>query len=80
MSNELAEFEDEKTALRDALWWADMTTTPHGSETTVAERVTEIQNRYGPDDLVSGFIQLAWIDLNAAVERTERRLKTAGIP
>ncbi|MGH7931157.1 MAG: HD domain-containing protein, partial [Candidatus Binatia bacterium] len=25
LSDELAEFEDEKTALRDALWWADMT-------------------------------------------------------
>ena len=79
MSGELAEFEDEKTALRDALWWADMTTTPDGGETTVGERVTEIQNRYGPDDLVSRFIRRAWDDLNAAVKRTERRLEAAGI-
>jgi putative nucleotidyltransferase with HDIG domain len=79
LSNELAEFEDEKTALRDALWWADMTTTPDGGGTTVVERVTEIQSRYGPDDLVSQFIRLAWDDLNAAVERTERRLEMAGV-
>lgn len=79
LSRELAEFEDERTALRDALWWADMTTTPDGEETTAAERVAEIQNRYGPDDLVSRFIRLAWDDLNAAVERTERRLEAAGI-
>ncbi len=79
LSNELAEFEDERTALRDALWWADMTTTPDGDVTTVAERVAEIQSRYGPDDLVSRFVRLAWDDLSAAVERTERRLAAAGI-
>lgn len=78
LSDELAEFEDEKTVLRDTLWWADMTTTPDGGETTVADRVAEIQSRYGPDDLVSRFIRRAWDDLNAAVERTERRLRAAG--
>lgn len=79
LSDELAEFEDEETVLRDVLWWADMTTTPDGGETTVGERVAEIQSRYGPDDLVSCFIRLAWDDLNAAVGRTERRLEEAGI-
>lgn len=79
LSGELAEFEDEKTALRDALWWADMTTTPDGGETTVADRVAEIQSRYGPDDLVSQFIRRAEDNLNAAVGRTERRLEVAGI-
>jgi hypothetical protein len=79
LSDELAEFEDEKTALRDALWWADMTTTPDGGETTAVERVAEIQTRYGPDDLVSCFIRRAWDDLNAAVERTQRRLEAADI-
>lgn len=78
-SGELAEFEDERTPLRDALWWADMTTTPDGAETTMADRVAEIQSRYGPDDLVSGVIRRAWRNLTAAVERTERRLEAAGI-
>ena len=79
LSAELAEFKDERTALRDALWWADMTITPDGEETTVAERVAEIQRRYGPDDLVSFFVRRAWDDLSAAVERTERRREAAGI-
>jgi hypothetical protein len=79
LSGGLAEFEDEKTVLRDALWWADMTTTPDGGETTVIERVAEIQARYGPDDLISCFIRRAWDDLNAAAERTLRRLEAAGI-
>jgi hypothetical protein len=79
LSDELAEFEDEKTALRDAVWWADMTTTPNGGETTAVGRVAEIQARYGPDDLVSCFIRRAWDDLNAPAERTQRRLEAAGI-
>jgi hypothetical protein len=79
LSDELAEYEDEKTALRDALWWADMTTTPDGGKTTAAERVAEIQTRYGPNDLVSCFIRRAWDDLNAAAEHTQRRLEAAGI-
>jgi hypothetical protein len=79
LSRALAEFKDEKGPLRDALWWADMTTTPDGGKTTLVERVAEIQNRYGPDDLVSCFIRRAWDDLNAAVGRTERRLENAGI-
>jgi hypothetical protein len=79
LSDELADFEDERTALRDALWSADMTTTPDGGWTTVAERVAEIQTRYGPDDLVSRFVRRAWDDLNSAVERTQQRLETAGI-
>jgi hypothetical protein len=57
LSDELADFKDERTALRDALWWADMTTTPDGGGTTVAERVAEIQTRYGTDNLVSCFIR-----------------------
>ena len=79
LSDELAEFEDEKTALRDALWWADMTTTPDGAETTVVERIAGIQSRYGPDHLVSCFIRRAFADLSAAVGLTQRRMKEAGI-
>jgi predicted hydrolase (HD superfamily) len=79
LSVELAEFGDEKTALRDVLWWADMTTTPDGGKTTVIDRVAEIQSRYGADDVVSRFIRRAWNDLSAAVGRTEVRLEAAGI-
>lgn len=80
LSAELAEFEDEgPTALRDALWWADMTTTPDGEPTTVEQRVREIQDRYGPDDVVSCFVRWAWPELSGAVERTEARLREAGI-
>jgi hypothetical protein len=80
LATELAEFEDEgPTAVRDALWWADMITTPDGRRTNVVDRVAEIQERYGPDDLVSCFIRWAWPELLGAVERTEERLRQAGV-
>lgn len=44
----------------------------------MADRVREIQSSYNSDDPVSRFIWRAWEDLNAAVERLERRLEAAG--
>jgi hypothetical protein len=74
LSAELAEWTDEETPLRDALWWADMTTSPD-----FERRVGEIQERYGPDDVVTFFIRQAKPELQAATERTEARLRAAGI-
>lgn len=79
LSAELARWEDEASPLRDALWWADMTTTPDGNRTNVHDRIEEIQKRYGPEDLVTFFIQQAKPELVAAVERTENRLRAAEI-
>jgi hypothetical protein len=79
LSAALAEWEDEETSLRDALWWADMTTTPDGDKTNVRDRIEEIQKRYGPEDLVTLFIRQAKPELVAAVERTEERLRAAGV-
>lgn len=75
LTSELAEFEDEKSPIRDALWWVDMTTSPTGELTTVSARVDEIQQRYGLDHVVSQFVRAAWPELLGAVERTERRLR-----
>ncbi|MCP2200822.1 hypothetical protein LX90_004524 [Lentzea flava] len=79
MTAELAQWIDEETPLRDALWWADMTTAPDGTATNVHDRIDEIQRRYGPDDLVTFFVRQAKPELVAAVDRTEQRLQAAGI-
>lgn len=79
LAGELAEWVDEETALRDALWWADMTTSPDGETVTYEERVAEILERYGPEDVVSFAIRTARAELLGAVERTEERLRAAGI-
>jgi HD domain len=71
---ELREFPDEETVVRDALWWADMTTTPDGKPTTLDERLKEIKTRYGPDHLVAQSISRSTPELTAAVDRTCRRM------
>jgi hypothetical protein len=80
LSAELAEWVDEETPLRDALWWADMTTSPDGHLITFDDRIKEIQDRYGPQDVVTFFIRQAEPELRGAVERTEARLRAAGMP
>lgn len=79
VSAELAEWVDEETPLRDALWWADMTTSPDGDTVRFDKRLEEIQSRYGPQDVVTFFIRQSRAELRAAVERTEARLRAAGI-
>ncbi|MFI2710061.1 HD domain-containing protein [Micromonospora sp. NPDC018662] len=70
----MAEFPLEQSPTSDALWFADMTTGPDGQDLTVDERLAEIRERYGPDDLVTRFWVKAEAPLLEAVRRTEERL------
>ena len=79
-ADDLAEFPDEETPLRDALWYCDMVTGPDGQRLTVDDRIAEIQSRYGPKSIVGQFIDLARPELLGAVERTVARYTAAGIP
>ncbi|MFH5227522.1 HD domain-containing protein [Antrihabitans spumae] len=74
----LGEFENEESAVRDAVWYCDMTTGPNGELVDVHQRLDEIVWRYGPADVVSQFVSRARGELIAAVERTERKLRAAG--
>ncbi|MFG3617440.1 HD domain-containing protein [Nocardia sp. NPDC047654] len=73
----ILEWPDEESALRDALWWADMTTTPEGDVTSVRERIAEVRERYGPEHVVSQSVAEAAPHLIAAAERTEWRMGLA---
>ncbi|RQW98674.1 HD domain-containing protein [Micromonospora globispora] len=75
VEEQLAAFRDEESTVRDALWMCDLTTTPDGEPTDFRSRVAEIKERYGPDDLVTVFIDSAEQDLAAAIERTTERLR-----
>lgn len=46
-------------AAHAVLWWADLTTGPQGQDVTVEERLDEICDRYGPDDVITRFITRA---------------------
>lgn len=77
---DVAEFPDEETPLRDALWYCDMVTGPDGQWLTVDDRLAEIRSRYGPESLVGRFLDVARPELVAAVDRTIECYTAAGIP
>lgn len=72
-------FEDEASVTRDALWYCDAVTGPRGERLSPDERWAEIRTRYGPDDVVTRFIDRAEPILRAAVERTRARMDAAGL-
>jgi HD superfamily phosphodiesterase len=69
----LSEFMKEESATSDALWCADMTTGPDGQHFDVKERLAEIRSRYGPNHLVTRFVDRAQTQLIDAVKRTQER-------
>ena len=68
------EFPSPDARLNDALAYCDMTTTPTGGVVSVHARLSEIAERYGPDDVVTRFIRKAEPQLISSVARTDRRL------
>ncbi|SDF75139.1 HDIG domain-containing protein [Lentzea fradiae] len=75
LADGLAEFGDDRSRLRDALWYADMSTGPDGAPTTVQGRLAEIRQRRGPEDPVVRALAVNGADRLAAVRRTHRLLR-----
>lgn len=75
---ELAEFPDERTALRDALWYSDMRTSLAGDPITFDERIADIRLRHGPGSVLVRALDAGALDARRdAVRRTELRLAEA---
>ncbi|MGH3245615.1 MAG: HD domain-containing protein [Trebonia sp.] len=68
------EFPSPSPMLDDALAYCDMTTTPTGDLVSVHDRLSEIVERYGPQDVVTRFIHTAEPELVSSVARTGQRL------
>ena len=75
----LTEFSPADSAMMDALCYCDMTTGPDGERMTVDQRLDEIRSRYGPEDVVTRFVDRASADLIATVRRVEERLAAVGV-
>ncbi|MFI6575398.1 HD domain-containing protein [Nocardiopsis sp. NPDC050513] len=75
---ELEEFPFEDSEVTDALWYADLTSSPIGEAVDVDARLDEILARYGPGSVVFDFVTQARPILEAAVHRVERRLVAFG--
>ena len=68
------EFPNEESVTADALWYCDMTTGPDGQDFQATERLDEIRLRYGPDHIVTRFVNRAEPLILASVRRTKGRL------
>lgn len=68
---------DERSPVRDALWYCCLTTAADGSATTLAERIGAWSTSYAGDDVIARYAVLARAELEAAVARTEDRLAAA---
>jgi HD superfamily phosphodiesterase len=69
-----SEFPSPDPKLNDALAYCDMTTTPTGEVVSVRDRLSEIVERYGSQDVVARFIRKAEPQLVSSVARTGQRL------
>lgn len=69
-----AEFRDIHGTARDVLWSADATTGPAGQRMSLGERVAEISERYGRDNLVTQCMTASRPALEAAIGRVATRL------
>jgi putative nucleotidyltransferase with HDIG domain len=73
------DYDDEVNPTRDALWYCDAVTGPQGQHFTADGRWAEIRARYGPESLVSRFLDKAEPQLRGAVDRTLMRMQSAGV-
>ncbi|MDA2804589.1 HD domain-containing protein [Nocardiopsis suaedae] len=71
-------FEAPPAHLLEAITYADMTTGPDGTHLPVERRLSEILERYSPDDLVHRSITRSSPELTAAVRAVEKRLAKVG--
>ena len=71
------EFEPAPDALSSVLTYCDMTTSPDGEPVPVERRLAEIQDRYGPDHLVSRSIRRATPTILRAVSQVQDKARMA---
>lgn len=75
LTAQLADFPDEASPVRDALWACDMTTSPVGERVGFEERLQEITARYGAEHTLTRALHAAAGEIRDAIART--RVKVA---
>jgi putative nucleotidyltransferase with HDIG domain len=68
-------FANENSAVSDALAYCDLTTGPAGEPVSVAQRLAEIEARYGEESVVVRALEQASVSLSGMIERTEQRVR-----
>lgn len=75
---DLGQYPREESWTSDALTYCDVTTGVRGDPVSFEDRVSEVEQRYGQGKIVDALSQ-ARPSLQRAVERTQERLRDAGL-
>ncbi len=80
LAAELAEFQDEASAVSMALTFCDMTTGGIGEVVTFPERLADVERRYGPDHIVTRSLRRAAPEVERCIAFVEGRLREVAAP
>ncbi|HZZ47840.1 MAG TPA: phosphohydrolase [Pseudonocardia sp.] len=78
LGEQIARYEDEKSLVRDALWYSCLTAGPDGQPMDFDARVEEWLDRYAADPVMGTFTEMSLPELRAAIDRVEEA-KAAGV-
>lgn len=79
LADHMLEFSDERSLIRDLLWYADMTTGPGGDYLTFDQRMAEVRERYPHDHYVVRALDTGMDERVAAIARAEGWLRDVGL-
>lgn len=79
LAEQMHDFHDERTLVRDLLWFADMTTGPHGDYLAFEHRMADVRDRYPPNHYVIRALDVGMDERRAAVARAETWLQEVGL-
>jgi hypothetical protein len=78
LADQLDEFEDEGSLVRDLLWYADMTTGPDGQCMDFSARMDDVRARYAPDHYVARALDAGMAERQDAMRRAEQWIAQVG--
>ena len=79
LTEQMGDFDDERTLVRDLLWYADMTTGPGGDYLTFEHRMADVRSRYPSDHYVIRALDAGMDERRAAVTRAELWLQDVAL-
>jgi len=79
LGGRLATFPDERSFVREALWYCDMTTSPSGQPVSFDDRLAEIRQRYGEDHTVPRGVTAAADEIRAAIATVVAAARAHGL-
>lgn len=75
----LAAYVDERSLIRDLLWYADMTVGPDGQRLSFSARMDDVRERYPPDHYIVRAMDVGMPERELAVERAEAWIAGVGL-